>query len=267
MAINIHRRFNYTGRIEIPNKDVQIDVIDDGNGHPKVVLMNLALPEGATVHGDTIWASADVVLEAWRIDTNSFFRRKIATVSELTSLKPPLFQTSLQEFEGADDIHFRIKIISAEKKLLAEADKISSQEEEAQKSDLIRVFLKDIGQELWRIDWSEVEDVGPRIFVNKNLPDPRGFLTRDAITAGAVLPQIVREVLSFIFTRDDIRDQQWAQRWIFFIETLHDQPPPNSSDEFAISEWVQEAVQAFAAKFRFFDRTDAELHDAKEADL
>lgn len=265
MANSVICRFNYTNRIKINQNDVAIRSFHPVGNKPAARLDKLVLPEsGSEIHGEAAWLTATVIFEAWRLRTNSHFKGEIGTVAELAKRNPPIFEARLEDFEDPNGIAYRVKVVSADKKLLAQADRLSSLDDMSGRGELIQVYPEDIGQEVWRIDWSD-SDSGPKVLINKNLPDPAGFLTNDPLISAVILPSIVREVLYGIaHNQSEYSEQDWYAQWLGFIVLYADRPlsPDMENDE--INEWVTTAVSAFSAAHKFCGGIVDLLFEAKK---
>ena len=101
---------------------------------------------------------------------------------------------------------FRFKVVVDEdKKLLGNVDGIRTGERnETEREPLIPLIPTDLKEELWLIDTSD-EAVGPRVLVNKRLPNASGLLTRDPVVRGLIMPQIVPSACGSRHDRATIR--------------------------------------------------------------
>jgi hypothetical protein len=106
------------------------------------------------------------------------------------------------------------------------------------------------------------------VLVNKRLPNCTGFLTRDALVRGIVMPHIVREVLPRA-VRSEQQSDKWVRKWLEFASKLVNDEPPDEYDaddaDDAIDRWVDEVVTAFADSFKF--STSAEVFLNKSEDV
>jgi len=248
MVASMICRFNYTNRISIDKSAVTVRTFLPPHGGPILRIDKLTLPENGTeVHGEATWGAAVVVLEAWRIRTNSFYRREIGSVADIQKRPPPVFEDRLEEFEDEHQITFRLKVVSGDKILLAQADRLRSAEEIASgKAELIQVFPADIGEEVWRVDWNDI-DSGPKVLVNKKLPNPGDFLISDPTVTALVLPSIIRDILYEIARGyTDYSQMEWCREWLDFVVRFYDRPVEENMDSNAVHAWVSDAVAAFS---------------------
>jgi hypothetical protein len=258
-------RINFTNRLRIEKSAVRISARHPEDGaKPTIRLERLDLPDnGVTIHGGAPWLTAEVWLEAWRIRTNSYCRVLIGKVSDLQSLMSPAIGFSPESFADFWGASYRIKVVSADKRILAQADNLKSDEDTpVSHAELIQVYPEELGEQVWRIDWTDMDN-GPRVLVNKKLPNPADFLSTNAMVAANVLPSIVREVLQTIgnLTHSGaVASYEWPQRWLAFVETFYSTPPDFEADELLVLSWIDDAIAAFCAYNKFFSSLEAELH-------
>ena len=124
---------------------------------------------------------------------------------------------------------------------------------------LIYLVPDDLKEEVWRVDWKDPD--GPRVLVNKRIPNCRGILTRDAFVRALVLPHIVREVLTMAVGSAE----PWVEKWFEFASKLvHDEPPEAGSEDDVVEMWVNLVVASFAARSNFATLTEQFLSVAEE---
>lgn len=250
----ILRRFNYTQRVRVPASKVQIDVEQDNDGRCRGILKRLDLSDHGP-HAETEWKAAKVVVEARRLSTGSYCRHELGSVAGIEEAgNRPVFE--LTDFSDVNDITFRVKVVDRVKKLLGECDDIESGErEEAEREELITLVPADLGEELWKVNWQELH--GPRVLVNKRLPNCSGLLMRDPLIVGLVVPQIVREVMSKVAFEDQDAAEPWVENWLGFADRL-DQEFPADGDDDDRRQWVDDVVNAYAESLQL--ATHAEGH-------
>ncbi|MCW4460825.1 hypothetical protein OK349_03840 [Sphingomonas sp. BT-65] len=271
MPRKVQRRFNFTDRVRIPQHALTFAVEEAESGGAVAQLTRLELPDEHP-HDQAIWLAADVVIEAWRMSTSSYFRKVVGSVKDLTGKAAPLFEAPLDGFEGAAGISFRLKIVDKDdRRLLAEADKITSDGDAppADRAELIVVRPEDLGELPWMIDWSEEDAAGPVVLVNREMVDHANYLTHDPALAGAIVPQVFREVLFRLCLRDDLQQAAWGKKWIEHVSRFHDEPIPqleHGPSQLGLADkWVREAAVAFAARYKLTEKTNERLMAAAEA--
>jgi hypothetical protein len=258
-------RLNYTNRLKIDRASVWISAKHPVDAVPFIRLEKLELPEdGITIHGGAPWLTADVWLEAWRVRTNSYFRILVGKVAELRSPGGPVFNTTLDSFENLWGATYRIKVVSTDKRILAQADNLKSDEDTpATHAELIQVYPEELGEQIWMLDWSDL-DSGPRVLVNKKLSNPADFLSSNLLVTGIVLPNIIREVLKMIVSlcsRDTIGNYEWPERWLKFVQNFYVVPfDKEEKDDIRALAWVENAIAAFCVANRFYTSMESALN-------
>ena len=254
----IVRRFNYTKRTKIARKQVHIDTQVAANGSCVAVVQHLDLSERGQ-HSEAAWKAAEVFLEARRTTSESWARQPLGTVAELESGGLPK-KVVLEGFGDDIGITFRIKVVDQESRLLADGDDLQAgTPQDGDREPLIHLIPADLGEEIWRIDQDDAN--GPRILINKRLPNYSGLLTRDALVRGIVMPQIVREVLPLVAAAEQ-QTEPWVQKWSDFAKRLSGEEVPEDPDD--VDEWVDEVVRQFTLESKF--ATLAEDHLQKLGD-
>lgn len=263
MERSIVRRWNFTDRIVMAPTDVQLDVSHVEGSPPGVSVRKLVLPSGEP-HSEAVWKAARVVLEAWRTDAGAYLRFEIGRVQDLLRKPPPGSIRYLTGFPNEHGLLFRVRVIGDDARILAEADHLRGSGEAASRAELIRVLPRNLEELAWTIDWSD-EDEGPCVLVNNKLFDFRTFLTRDSVTCALVLPSVLREVLGRLGRDGDARDSDWGERWIeFAARECHAPIPAKNEDQQSVDDWVRDAVNNFAAKYRFASMASEQLRFTTE---
>lgn len=233
MPRKLQRRFNFTDRVRIPQHALAFAIEATESGGVTAQLVRLDLPDDHP-HDPAVWAAADVVIEAWRLSTASYSRREIGSVKDILAKTGILFEEALEGFDGAAGISFRLKIVDkADRRLLAEADKITSEGDAppADRAELIVVRPEDLGELPWAIDWSEEDSSGPVVLVNNHMIDHANYLTHDPALAGAIVPQVFREILFRLCVRADLQHTPWGKKWLEHVGRFHVDPLPDVHDD------------------------------------
>ena len=261
------RKFNYTGRKEIPASSVKI-YFEDVKHIPytfnaEINLDSLKLP-----------GNADVFIEAY--DTSSYMRFPFGKVAEI--IPPAAHDRRLTDIHSTDAVMFRIKIIDnsgTHGKILAWATSIATTEikmTNSKKVSILPVGYKDLDQEIWRL---EIED-RPILFINKDLIQfgIREVVRNDNCFISLVYPAVVREILTHIFFIENIFDtdgNDWMHNWLKFITSIQgitDIPKPEYDDNNRILnkeqfiEWINlDAIPSFSKKFDIKSRYEVEISE------
>jgi hypothetical protein len=270
MLRKVQRRFNFTDRVRIAQHAVAIAVDQAEDGPVTARLNRLDFPPEHP-HDQGEWLAADVVVEAWRLSTASYFRREVGSVKDLIGKPLPLVELALDGFDGPAGISFRLKIVGkSDRRLLGEADKVTSDGDAppGDRSELIVVRAEELGELPWIIDWAEEDAGGPVVLVNRDMADHANYLTHDPALAGAIVPQVFREVLFRLCLRDDLQQTAWGKKWLEHVRRFHPEPLPDEDAPGGIygaaDTWVREATVAFAAEHKLTQKTNERLAAATE---
>ena len=105
--------------------------------------------------------------------------------------------------------------------------------------------------------------MGPRVLVNKHLPNASGLLTRDPVVRGLIMPQIVRQVLAMVATTEQ-QSEPWAANWISFADRLGYSELPNAEDDQAVQGWIDDVVESFTVSLKMASAAETHMR-AEEA--
>jgi len=244
------RRLNYTGRRRIGRDDVDIRVKPASHGAPasfdaKLTLSEYGLPQEARVS-----------VEAYR--QTAFMRFDFGTIERT---QQPRY-TQLHAFDNSEAILFRVKVTSASDPrgvLLAEADRIpllreNELQNEELKSPLLPVKPESLGDEIWRLDFTD----RPLLLINDKASDWRAVVRSKAF-ASLVYPAVLREILIRILRveayNDTDDDSDWKALWLRFSQLLPGAGPvPQKGESDQFDDWIDDAVRSFARQVNALDR-------------
>lgn len=255
--ISVQRRLNSTGRKRIKRDCIVIQLSPplDNFSFPSAIaeidLKDLGL--------DPL---ARVVLEAYF--RSSSMRFPCGTVGELRIAS----RLVLTEIDRGGAIQFRLLVIAADGsgRILASAEGIKPQQnsDTPDRQPLLPLRETDIGEELWRVDLDDRN--GPWLVLNSRVPGLASRLRSEPLVQGLILPQALREVLRHLPSeREDEDDHDWVDDWRKFLEHLGvPTEPDDASDEEALSQWVDDAVDRFCRVRGFAEnlRNDLQLREA-----
>jgi hypothetical protein len=240
------RQFNYTKRRRIPPSSVRIDVRKQGFDAPvfdaNINLDGLKLPDAANVFVEAYYKA-------------SYQRFDFGTVGKLS----PPEKRVLDEVERGSAIFFRVKVVDqteVEGKLLAELDDIAGAEggdESTSRYCILPVNFKDLGEQVWRLDFS-----GNRpVLEVANFVGAEGFVRNDPLFFSLVYPEAVRQVLRHYLLDQEAEfepthetpEGMWA---LFVLSFFPDTPPTAAEDETGEGreEWIESVVEAFCNKLQ-----------------
>lgn len=247
------RRFNFTKRKRIRRKDIRIRICQSTSGE-----LSFDADLDLSSYGfESLEVPPVVYVEARRSATSTWKRFPFGTTEKISP--PP--DRSLAEFGVPNGVLFSVRVtsISSEQPgvLLAEADGVRPLmpgETELPAQPLIEhIPAKDLGSELWRLDFSGEM---PLLKINDSVPmGPDQFLT-DATFRALFAPAVMRQVLTRIIVIeqagvDEDGDSDWQQRWLRFGSKLagSNAPKYSTSDDLVdVEDWVDAAVEAFAER-------------------
>jgi hypothetical protein len=226
---------------------VQIVLNTPSEGPPtfeaKLKLKDYKLPEDALVF-----------VEAYR--QTQWMRFPFGKVGSL--LPPP--DRRLTAFDSPDGILFRVRVTSStghQGVMLAEADKVpvrKAEDEDDNRLPILPVRPAELGSQVWRLDFSDA----PVLLINKASGDWRA-VTNSPVFRSLACPSALREILTRILFLEDYPDledrEDWKTRWLLFaagIPGSAELPPEDDKDRF--EDWIETAVEAFAARQHFFDQ-------------
>lgn len=240
------RHINFTRRKKIPQKNIEITLIRENevikSFNAKINLEGFALP-----------FDAKVFIEAYyRTDRKRFDFGTVGQIVEPQNI-------DLSDLGNLENLSFRIKIVDASTKfglILAEADDIKPHkekgDEERIKSILGTEFNCDLGHQIWRINFSS----SPILELNKNIPNIRSLAKSDSAFFFYVYPQVIKEILTYMFFIEQFDPQESTEEWFFhwfeFAKTIYPESVPkklNPSDpdsRLEISDWIDNVVNEFS---------------------
>ena len=249
------KRINSTGRKKILREDACIFLRSDADGvltfNARLELAEYDLPAGALVF-----------VEAYR--QTMFMRFEHGTAA---SPQPAVGSSRrLTEFATRDGLLFRVTVTSTGERsgiLLAKADKIPARDDEEQpdrRLPLLPPVPADLGQEVWRIEFSD--DTGPQLLVNQNIGDWKAVASSFEFRS-LVFPTAMRQVLWHVVWVHESRDTEdqddWGCQWLLFAKSLPgvaELPASRPDDEFDSDEWshwIESAVASFSRQHQMFN--------------
>ncbi len=242
------RRINYTDRKRITRDKVDI-ILNYDDGKPKSFVGNIDLADLS------LPADARVYIEAYhRTDQRRFDFGKV------NEIKPPT-DTGLINLAYTENIKFRILVVDERGKIgliLAHADRIKPFEDVDKKS-ILPVEFKDIGQKVWKVEYTGDEG-GPILLLNDKLPNIESLAKSNPLFFFFVYPAVVREILTHIIFIDSVGSvdepfTEWHDDWLKFAKTiLSGEGPPSTFDRNDenyniedLERWIDRVVDEFSS--------------------
>jgi len=232
------RRFNYTERKRLAQRDVAIYLLDEGESHSFDADFDLA--------GYNLPSDARVVVEAYRQTT---VRRYAFGHVANPGAKGP---TGLEDFGDSSGVLFRTKVVDAgdSGRLLAEADRLhAAGPKDANRPSLIRVADADLDGEIWRLSF---DAGGPLLELERKFA--RETLLNSPHFKCLVYPQVFRDLLRRALDEglDDAEDEvSWQSKAVSYGQRLCGEDAPDgddSGDDDAREDWITMAVTRFCKR-------------------
>jgi hypothetical protein len=238
------RRFNYTGRKRIQERDIRINV---QKGHPSSFTAELDLSR----YGFS--SDAQVIIEPYvRFAFQNF---NFGTVGEL---QQP--DTSLIQLPDSDFLNFRIKVVDVNDhpgQLLGLNDRIRAENQGAGEEDKESILPLDpnaegIYPQLWNVRFDEktpVLEVYPATDTIRE--EVRGPLFQSLVYPAAVRI-ILTQLIKDISLKDD--SESWVSRWLnFTTNVLKINSPADASTDEMLEQWIDKACDKFCDKYGIVD--------------
>ena len=233
------RRLNYTGRRKIPRSLVTVRLL------PAVDRVH-SFNAQFDLSGLTFPENSRVFVEAY--NATSYMRFSFGTVGKPTTPN----DLDLTDITPRPLPKFRLKVVDQTSKLgllLGVSDKLvplRPDEDLTNKQSLLPVEFCDLGDEIWKLDLSD----WPVLELN-NRVEGIGEMARSAESFLAlVYPEVVRNILHEIIveqqqTDPGFDDSEWTTLWLRYACSLRGVGEPPSTPSADLTEWIDNAVQAF----------------------
>lgn len=239
------RRFNYTGREKLTKDTVKI-FINKVNKKPKSITAKLNLISEKYPPNTKIYLDAYHKTERKRFDFGKIC--EIVTPADLT----------IDDLAYADNLMFRLLLVDESiehGKIIAHADRIKA-DEEAGKKSILPVKFDDLGQQIWKLEFTGEEE-GPILCINNKIPALENMVKSDPLFFMYVFPAAIREILTHMIFIDTIENPDdpavtWQADWLKFAKMIlpHEQVPeldPNTITDIKdnITNWIDQIVEEF----------------------
>ncbi len=201
---------------------------------------------------------AAIYIEAYA--RNTLQRFHFGTVEEIV----PPDDTGLGELDLSATTLFRIHIVDESEhigRLIASADKLKpeGEDDEVQKSSLLVVRSRPMGNDTWRLDFATGDK--PELCINSRIPNAIGQIKNNPVFQTLILPAALRQVLMFYLWDDNVDEGSMAEHWLNFAEQTASERP-QSEDTTDIMNWIDEVVERFSNSFELCDMLLLKMEDS-----
>lgn len=238
------RKLNFTERIRLPRRAVEITLRREGN--------ELAFDAVLAIDDRRLPLDARVFVQAHY--RQSFMRFDFGTVGVVT----PPEDRRLTAIDSDNVASFVVKVVGAGGRILAQSRSLTLSERRdgaAGRESLLPVDFRDLDEEVWRV-WID-ETSGPVLCLNSSIDGIDRLARDDASFFGLVYPAAVREVLTHALLAGEPPEDEpddWRALWIRWAEELSGTPLPSDDDPLARRDWVDDVSAAFARRHRVVSR-------------
>lgn len=239
----MQRTINHTGRRKIEAKELQINMIEQESGVP-------AFDVDFSLNREKLPDNASIYIEAYQ--RNTLQRFSFGTVAEIR--KPE--KRDLDQLDLSSPTLFRIRIVDESEhlgRLVASAEhlKPEGENDDDQRSSLLAVRSRPLGQQTWRVEFNTSGK--PELCINSRIPDAIGQLKNNPQFQSIILPAAFRQVLMFFLWNNDDEDEgSVAEQWMTFAEQIASERP-HGEDPAELVGWVDEVVERFSEMFELCD--------------
>lgn len=240
------RRFNYTKRELIKKDDAKITLKDDHEGQTFFEI-NLKL------ESYLFPTEAQIRLEAWR--SNAVQRWDFGEIGNPKELS--------QQERTLDGIpptsQFKLIVVSPDRAglLLGKTKAIKPLQTGRWAKSLLPVDTSnDLGQEVWKLDFSDQDQVV--LLINDSIPNVEDVISKDTSFRSLVMPEVFRSILQHAVlvdgvSIDDLEDDKWGE-WLALAHKYVDSGnlqessiSQTESQETEALDWIESVVKAFAS--------------------
>jgi len=259
----MRRRFNYTGRQKLKQKDIAISITQDENGLQKFYA-DLKLDEYKLPSDARVWVEA--------YDRNAVMRFPYGIAESPASE----VATTLDAFSGSDSYYFRVKVVDSEQssRLFASALSISplrQDENDDIRKSLLRITTRDLGPVPWSLEFSNSDY--PLLVINNEIDAGKSLARSNKFFQALVFPAVLKQILVKILVEDEYRpgsepddDDLWKESWLEFAGSL----PGNTSlqaglevSEDEIANWIQYSMEMFCKQLNAVRKIRLELKEVE----
>lgn len=239
----MQRTINHTGRRKIEVKELQINMVEQEGGVP-------AFDVDFSLNRKKLPDNASIYIEAYQ--RNTLQRFSFGTVAEIQ--KPE--KRELDQLDLTSPTLFRIRIVDETEhlgRLIASAERLKPEGEndDDQRTSLLVVRSRPLGQQTWKVDFDTSGK--PELCINNRIPDAIGQIKNNPQFQSLILPGAFRQVLMFFLWNNDDEDEGGvAEKWMTFAEHIAYERP-QGNDPLELTGWVDDVVERFSEAFELCD--------------
>ncbi len=245
------RRFNYTGRVKIPQNRIDVSLLQDNAGKyfkAKINLDGLNFPPHAKV---IIEPNYKGIYQRFYFGTVDNIQQPHSTrLDELPDTEMAYFDVSVVDEQG------EIGLLLGKAKGIIVGTKGSPND----RLPLLYVNPVDLKDQFWKLSFDSSDDGRPILEINNKIPGFSELLkSKDFICF--VYPVAFRLVLHRILEEDDfdVESDSWIAQWIKFLNIVLGikSLPELEGDEGHTPEkeaWVDDCVNEYCKKFKLFEK-------------
>ena len=121
-----------------------------------------------------------------------------------------------------------------------------------------------IAPRLWSLNIRDHEP--PIVYIDENIPDAGMWARTDPIFGACVAPAVVSEIMRAILEGKEAAEEGWEADWITWVlELLPNTKPPFGGSYEEKTRWIDELLDAFAARHNFVASVLPKLKPKEEA--
>ena len=231
----MQRTINHTGRRKIETNELQISM-QQQDKHPPEFDVDFSLDK------NKLPGNASIYIEAYQ--RNTLQRFYFGTVNQV--VKPEI--RVLDKLDLTSQMLFRIRIVDESDcvgRLVASADSLRPADDEQQRSSILPIRSKPLGEQTWKV----VFETGgkPELYINSRIPSATNQLKTNPDFQSLIFPAALRQILMFFLWNDDEGDSA-SNEWFRFAEEIAFERPADD-DPLSLMNWVDDVVERFSLRF------------------
>ncbi|MCR4307997.1 MAG: hypothetical protein NUV80_05535 [Candidatus Berkelbacteria bacterium] len=242
----MRRRFNYTGRKKILQRDISITLMQDESGSIGFC-MDLTFQNYDFPPDSHIW------IEAY--DKNSVERFDFGKVEDAAQSKR---EQKVSLFSGTDNFLFRVKIVDGEdrSKLLGLAKHVSPigiREDNEPGQSLLKVGIKSLDGRPWKLEYDAADY--PTIYVDSDIEAGVSLARTNTFFQSVVFPSVMEDILRKILVEEEYTpsgdpepEDIWKEGWLDFAASMPGNTKYPTDEDWSLDEkqnWIESSIVGF----------------------